>query len=37
MYNYVSTVDTDGLMLWHQGIGNNSAEYSTMHLPLFMG
>ena len=28
----VSTVDTDGLVLQHQGISNHSAEYTPMHF-----
>ena len=31
----VSIVDTDGLVLWHQGISSNSAEYAPMHFPVF--
>ena len=33
----VSTVDTDGLVLKHQGISSCSAEYTSMHFQLFMG
>ena len=33
----VSTVDTDGLVLQHQGISSYSAEYAPMHFLLFMG
>ena len=32
----VSTVDTDGLVLQHQGISNHGAEYTTMHFQMFM-
>ena len=32
-----STVDTDGLVLQHQGISSNSAEYVRMNFPCFMG
>ena len=32
----VSTVDTDGLVLLHQGIRSYSAEYVPMHFPLFI-
>ena len=28
----VRTVDTDGLVLWHQGISSYSAEYAHMHF-----
>ena len=34
---FVSTVDTDGLVLKHQGISSHSADYSPMHFQLFMG
>ena len=33
----VSTVDTDGLVLWHQGISSHSAENVAMHFQLFVG
>ena len=33
----ISTVDTDGLVLKHQDISNNSAEYTSMHFQLLMG
>ena len=33
---WVSTVDTDGLVLDHQGISSHSAEYIPMHFQLFM-
>ena len=33
----VSTVDTDGLVLQHQGISSYSAEYEPMCFQLFMG
>ena len=35
----VGTVDTDGLVLWHQGVNNYSAnaECVPMHFQLFMG
>ena len=34
----VGTVDTDGLVLWHQGVNNYSAngECAPMHFQLFM-
>ena len=32
----VTTVDTDGLVLQHQGISSYSAEYGPMHFQLFM-
>ena len=32
-----STVDTDGLVLKHQGISIHSAEYTLMHFQLFIG
>ena len=32
----VSTVDTDGLVLKHQGISSYSTEYALMHFQLFM-
>ena len=28
----VSTVDTDALVHWHQGISSHSAEYTPMHF-----
>ena len=31
-----STVDTDGLVLWHQDISNNSVDYAPMCFQLFM-
>ena len=33
----VSTVDTDALVLKHQGISSHSADYISMWLPQFMG
>ena len=33
----VRTVDTDDLVLKHQGISSHSAEYAPMCFPLFMG
>ena len=33
----VSTVDTDGLVLQHQGSNSHSAEYAPMHFQMFMG
>ena len=33
----VRTVDTDGLVLQHQGISSYSAEYAFMHFQLFIG
>ena len=33
----VSTVDTDGLVLKHQGISSYNAGYITVHHQLFMG
>ena len=33
----VITVDTDGLVLQHQGISSHSAEYAPMHFQRFMG
>ena len=30
-------MDTDGLVLWYQGISSNSAEYAPMHFQLFVG
>ena len=32
----VSTVDTDGLVFWHQGIMRQSAENASMHFQLFV-
>ena len=32
----VSTVDTDDLVLRHQGISIHSAEYAPVHFQLFM-
>ena len=31
----ISTVDTDGQMLQHQGISSHSAEYALMCFPVF--
>ena len=33
----VSTVNTDGLVLQHQGISSYSSEYAPMCFQLFMG
>ena len=33
----INTVDTDGLVLYHQGISSFSAEYAPMHFQSFMG
>ena len=33
----VSIVDTDGLVLKHQGISSHSANYAPMHFPVFKG
>ena len=33
----IRTLDTDSLVLWHQGISSHSAEYAVMHFPVFMG
>ena len=33
----VSTVDTDGLVLQHQGISNYSGEYTPMPFPAVYG
>ena len=33
----VSTVGSDGLVLWHQGISSHIAGYKPMHFQLFMG
>ena len=32
-----STVDTDGLVLWHQGISSHSVEYAVMCFQLCVG
>ena len=32
-----NTVDTDGLVLKHQGISSYSVEYAPMHFQFFMG
>ena len=29
---FISTVDTDDLLLWHQSISSHSAEYVSMHF-----
>ena len=31
----VSDVDTDGLVLLHQGISSHSTDYAPKHLPVF--
>ena len=33
----VSIVDTDGLVLYHQGISNHGADYAPMRFPVFKG
>ena len=33
----ISTGDTDGLVLKHQGISSHNAEYASMYFQLFMG
>ena len=33
----VSAVDTDGLVLKHQGISSQSANYTPVHFQLLMG
>ena len=33
----ISTVDTDGLMFWPQGINSHSAAYALMNFQLFRG
>ena len=33
----VSTLDTDDLVLWCQGIISNKAEYAPMHFQLLLG
>ena len=33
----ISTEDTDGLVLWHQGISSHSADYAPMRFPVFKG
>ena len=33
----ISIVDTDGLVLQHQGISSHSADYVPMRFPVFMG
>ena len=33
----VSIVDTDGLVLKHQGISSHSADYAPMDFPVFKG
>ena len=33
----VSMVDTDGLVLYHQGISSHSADYTPMRFPAFKG
>ena len=35
--DYVSTVDTDGLVPWHQGISRHRAEYALMDFQLLLG
>ena len=33
----VSIVDTDDLVLYHQGISSNRTDYTPMHFPVFKG
>ena len=33
----ISAVDTDGLVLYHQGISSHSADYAFMCFQVFMG
>ena len=33
----ISIVDTDGLVLLHQGISSHSADYAPMHFPVVKG
>ena len=33
----ISTEDTDGLVLKHQGISSHSADYAPMRFPVFKG
>ena len=33
----VGIVDTDGLLLYHQGISSHSADYAPMPFPVFKG
>ena len=33
----VSIVDSDGLVLWHQGISGHGADYAPMRFPVFKG
>ena len=33
----ISTEDTDGLVLQHQGISSHSADYAPMRFPVFKG
>ena len=35
--HFISTVDTDGLVLWHQAISSHSAEYAPMRFQQFRG
>ena len=32
---FINTVDTDGPVLWHQGISSHSVEYAPMRFPVF--
>ena len=34
---FVNTVDTDSLLLWHQGISSLSVDYVSMCFHVFMG
>ena len=33
----INAVDTDGLVLYHQGISSHSADYAPMRFPVFRG
>ena len=33
----ISIVDTDDLVLWHQGISSRCADYAPMRFPVFKG
>ena len=33
----ISIVDTDGLVLKHQGISSHSADYAPMRFPVYRG
>ena len=34
---FISSLDTDKLVLWHQGITSYSAEYAPMYFQCFRG